>query len=370
MLRRGLSGLAVLTVLAIETTTAGAAISTTPLQVGGTNGRVDTVIVYNGVTYVGGAFTTAFDRSGNSFSRSNLVAYDGHGNVTAWNPGANGEVRALAATGSSVFVGGSFSTLAGHAASNVGAVSTAGAFRWGGGSAGTVRAVRYANGRVFVGGAFTQVQGSTRHHLAALSSSTGQLTSWNPHANGPVYAMVTTGSRVYVGGSFTAIHGHTAPHLVDLDQEPGARIRFAVHPAYVVTGLALGSHLYVAGGGNGGHAEAYSTGGKPLWTHVTDGALAAVGVAGGQVVFGGHFTNVCRNNAGGGSPFHCTTNIPRLHAFATLSNGSLLTWAPRFNSTLGVFAIKAGTSKVWLGGDFTKVGPDVRQHLTRFAYTH
>ncbi|MGN6379452.1 MAG: hypothetical protein ACTHNU_10915 [Gaiellales bacterium] len=369
MTRRALTAFAVLLFLAVPMA-AQASISATPLPVGGTDGRVDTIIVYNGVTYIGGSFTTVTDRSGHSVARSNLAALNSQGNPTSWNPGANGEVRALAASGSSVFVGGSFTTLGGRAAKNIGAVSTGGAYRWGGGANGTVRAVRTANGRVFIGGTFSQIQGQNRSHLGSLSAAHGGVTTWNPHPNGTVYALLAVGSRIYVGGAFTAIHGHTAPHLVDLDQTTGGRIRFAVHPAYPVTGLALGAHLFVAGGGPGGHAAAFTIGGQPVWTRVTDGALAAVGVAGAQVVFGGHFSAVCRHNSGGGSPFHCTSGIARLKVFATLPNGGLLSWAPRINSALGVFAVRAGTSKVWVGGDFTSVGTTTRQHLTRFAYTH
>jgi len=135
-----------------------------------------------------------------------------------------------------------------------------------------------------------------------------------------------------------------------------------------VTALALGTHLFVTGGGNGGHMAAYTLGGARIWFRVTDGAGAAVTVAGGQVVFGGHFNNVCKSNLGGGNPFHCTTNIVREHLFATLPNGALLAWNPKVNSTLGVFAARSGSSNVWVGGDFTSVGTGTRNHLTRFAY--
>jgi hypothetical protein len=367
MLRRMLTGTAV-AVLLILPAAAQASISVTSDATGGTNGRVDAILVVNGVTYVGGSFSMVFDRSGHSIARSNLAAFNSNGNPTSWDPNVNGEVRALAASGSTIFAGGTFSTVGGKAAKSIAAINQAGTRIWGGGSGGTVRAVRYANGKVFIGGVFLQIQGQHRDRLASLNASNGRVTGWNPHANGAVYALAPTGTRIFVGGEFTAIGGATAPHLVDLSQTTGARIRFASHPQYPVTGLALGSHLFVAGGGTGGHEAAYTLAGNRIWLRVTDGAAAAVGVAGGQIVFGGHFNNVCKSNLGGGSPFACTTNIIREHLFATLPNGALLSWNPKVNSTLGVFAVRAGPSNVWVGGDFTSVGTGTRNHLTRFAY--
>lgn len=366
MLRRMLTGTAV-AVLLISPTAAGASITVASDATGGTNGRVDAILVQNGITYVAGSFSMVFDRSGTPSPRNNLAAFNSNGNPTAWNPDVNGEVRALAANGSTIYAGGTFSTVGGKAAKNIAAINAAGNRVWGGGAGGTVRAVRFANGRVFIGGVFLQVQGQHRDRLAALKA-TGQVTSWNPHANGAVYALVATGTRIFVGGAFTSIGGATAPHLVDLSQTTGARIRFASHPVYPVAALALGTHLYVSGGGNGGHLAAYTTAGARIWVRLTDGAGAAVAVAGGQVVFGGHFNNVCRSNLGGGTPFTCTTNIVREHLFATLPNGALLSWNPKVNSTLGVFAVRAGPSNVWAGGDFTSVGTGTRNHLTRFAY--
>lgn len=368
MLRRMLTGTAVVAALAILPTAAQASISVTSDATGGTNGRVDAILVVNGVTYVGGSFTTVFDRSGTSFARNNLAAFNSNGNPIAWNPNVNGEVRALAANGSTIYAGGTFTTVGGKAAKNLAAISQAGTRVWGGGVGGTVRAVRFANGRVFIGGVFLTVQGQKRERVASLLAN-GHVTAWNPHANGAVYALLTTGTRVFVGGAFTKIANGAAPFLADLSQTSATRIRFANHPTYAVNGLALGAHLYVAGGGNGGgHGAAFTLGGTRIWYRVTDGTVAAVTVAGGQVVFGGHFNNVCKNNLGGGSPFHCTTNIVREHLFATLPAGGLLTWNPHVNSTLGVFALRAGPSNVWAGGDFTSVGTGTRNHLTRFAY--
>ena len=369
MVRTLLAGAAVAAGLMMPTV-AQASISGSSERIGGTNGRVSAIVILNGVTYVGGSFDTVFDRSGHSFTRHNLAAFASNGNPTAWNPNANGAVHALAAHGTRIFAGGAFTAVHCHRAKHLAALGLRGGLAWAGGVGDTVRALRYAGGLVFVGGSFRHVQGLNRHRLASVGVKHGRVTRWNPGANRTVYALATSGTRIYVGGAFTTIGGHTAPHLVDLSQSTGARIRFASHPSYPVLGLAVGgSQLYVAGGGAGGNFAAYSFAGSRLWLHVTDGGAAGVAIAGSQIVFGGHFNAVCRNNAGGGSPFHCSQDITRHHLVAVRSNGALLAWAPPVNSRLGVFAVRAGTNRVWVGGDFTSIGTANRPHLTRFAYS-
>ncbi len=60
---------------------------------------------------------------------------------------------------------------------------------------------------VYVGGSFTSVDGQPRDHVAAFSTTTGALTSWNPDAGGPVSAIATSGDVVYLGGAFAKVGG-------------------------------------------------------------------------------------------------------------------------------------------------------------------
>jgi hypothetical protein len=367
MLRKLLGGFAV--VLLAAPAVAQASINNTAELTGGTNGRVSAIVISNGIVYVGGSFSIAYDRAGHPFTRHNLAAFNANGTPTAWNPNANGAVHALAASGSRIFAAGAFTSIHGHSARRIAAIGLGGGWLWGGGAGGTVRTVKVANNRVFIGGSFRKVQGQRRNRLAALGPVHGTLTRWNPDADSTVYALAPLGSRIFVGGAFTTIGNHKAPHLVDLSQTTGARIRFASHPDYAVFGIALGSsNLYVAGAGAGGHIASYTFAGARRWFRVVDGAAAATVVAGKQVVFGGHFNNVCQGNTGGGSPFTCTTPISRRHLLSTTPGGALASWAPDVNSTLGVFAVRATKTRVWVGGDFTSVGPFTRRHLTRFTY--
>ena len=362
------AGLASLLLLAAPTG-AAASISPQSKNQGGTNGRVRALVIVNGVTYVGGSFTQVTDRQGHTFARKNLAAFTANGKVTGWAPRANSSVLALAVAGRTVLAGGSFTTINGNPAKGLAAINRKGRRIWGGGVRGQVRALRFVGGRVFIGGDFTRVQGANRHRLAAVRAGNGALTRWNPHANGPVNALAAAGKRIFAGGSFTSIGGHPVRFLVDLSQTTGRHVPFA-QPRNPITALAFGTHLFTAASGPGGRIAAYNLAGKRVWLHLTDGSSAAITVAKNQVVYGGHFNNICSGNTGGGNPFTCTTNIPRRHLLAVRpSDGKLLAWAPQVNSQLGVFAARTGTSRVWVGGDFTSIGPATRNHLASFLYS-
>ncbi|GIW09479.1 MAG: hypothetical protein KatS3mg061_0536 [Dehalococcoidia bacterium] len=67
--------------------------------------------VSGSTVYVGGLFTSVGGQA-----RNYLAALDAAtGNVTSWNPNANGSVYALAVSGSTVYVGGDFTSVGGQA---------------------------------------------------------------------------------------------------------------------------------------------------------------------------------------------------------------------------------------------------------------
>jgi len=63
---------------------------------------------------------------------------------------------------------------------------------------------------VYAGGSFTHIGANSqpeRNRIAALETSTGNATSWNPNANAGVVALTisASGSRLYIGGAFTSL---------------------------------------------------------------------------------------------------------------------------------------------------------------------
>src|SRR5579871_1514683 len=97
-----------------------------------TNGVVRSILYLNGTVYLGGDFTQvtpageALGGAG-TVTRNYLAACsESTGTVQSWNPGTNGEVMSLATDGTTIYVGGKFTTLAGQPRNNIGAVTTSG----------------------------------------------------------------------------------------------------------------------------------------------------------------------------------------------------------------------------------------------------
>ncbi len=222
-----------------------------------------TALAVNGSTlYAGGYFTTA-----NGANRSYLAAFNTSTGAlsTTWQPQTNLEVKALAVTasGSTVVIGGDFSTLNGSSANHLGAVSATtgasvtwhshepfdiislaadangvyaggggsggnfaafnpsnGAALWKGGTDGNIQAITVLGGVVYVGGHFlnycngqsgqhTCAAPIARDHLLAVDEGTGSLLSWDPTANSVlgVFALNGSGTTLTIGGDFTKIGG-------------------------------------------------------------------------------------------------------------------------------------------------------------------
>jgi hypothetical protein len=129
---------------------------------------------------------------------------------TSWDPNANGTVRTITVSGSTIYVGGDFTSITGSTRNRIAAVSTTDGTvaSWDPNANGTVRAIAVSGSTIYVGGDFTTFgsgSATTRNQLASFTSSSSTPTSWNPNANGTVYAIAVGGGKVYAGGQFTKI---------------------------------------------------------------------------------------------------------------------------------------------------------------------
>jgi hypothetical protein len=287
-------------VLLVLASPAWAELSGEPDNVPQTDGVVLSVLPVGDRIYIGGDFAHV-----GGVPRERLAAIDAStGEVTAWNPGANDKVSALASSpdGSRIYAGGSFTAIGGAPRNRLAAIgATTGAvdtnFRTGANS--TVRAIAVAGTHVYVGGNFTTVQGQSRMRLALVDGTTGALNpNWTPAADTTVRALNLSpeGSRLYTGGEFTSISGQSRQMLAALDPaNTGAPLPWAprVNPNGPIFDLAVsGSRVYAAAAGPGGAAEAYDAAtGARAWQLRGDGDGQAVAVMGTEVYVGGHFIN-------------------------------------------------------------------------------
>lgn len=355
-----------------------AAVDVEPRGCAHPNGRVSAITVSGTTAYLGGSFTAVADRSGSPRGRAGLAAVD---TVTCellpWTATTDGVVNALAVAGGSVYVGGTFTQVNNTARSYLAAVSAAdGTLRSSvTGADSPVEALTATSSTVFVGGDFGRVNGVVRSRLAAFDAGDGSLVNgWAPSADRTVNALAVSadGNSLYLGGKFTAVNGDSSrQQLSAVTTSTGALTTFKPDVPNPVLALAADAHgVYAATDGPGGHLQLLNLDGTVKWPVMqTDGGVQAVAVNGDSVYAGGHFANYCVGNTGHGGPFVCDTNLQRPKIMeVSVSTGSVTSWAPKFNSALGVLAAATDASgALWTGGDFTKVNTDRTQaHLAVF----
>jgi hypothetical protein len=233
-------------------------------------------------------------------------------------------------------------------------------------------AVLATRSRVYLGGSFTQVKGKARLRLAATTRKGRLVARWKPRANREVHdlALSANGRAVYAGGYFTFVNGHANRHLTALSAVNGHLKAWKAHPNYGIWDIVVRKHrVYVGGDGAGGRIQAFTRRGHRVWAVQTDGGVQALAYVHGSVVAGGHFAHVCvgisPGPAGGFACPEVRADRSRLLALGHRS-GTLKRWNPAADSSLGVFALAAGTTGFYAGGDFTHVSGLAQQGFARF----
>jgi hypothetical protein len=146
----------------------------------------------------------------------------------------NGIVYAIGQSGSTVVLGGTFTSVSPVGSSATTAVSDLAAFTAGSGSLvssftptvnGTVDTIipGPTSGTVYVGGGFSTIDGVTSR-LALISTTTGAIVpGWtSPSVNGAVNTLVLAGGRLLVGGYFTTVASTPEIGLAALNPTTGA----------------------------------------------------------------------------------------------------------------------------------------------------
>src|SRR3954462_10256713 len=128
----------------------------------GTNGRVWAMVRIGDIVYMGGEFTEAVRADGGATSpRSNLMAVNVvTGFLRPWRPAVDGIVFSMATDGTTIFIGGDFSSVNGLLRENFAAIGTRGAVKnWHLNTTNQVRALTYSGTTLYLGGQFGFVEG-------------------------------------------------------------------------------------------------------------------------------------------------------------------------------------------------------------------
>ncbi len=215
------------------------------------NGDVRCFSSSGSILYVGGAFTSI--TQGVARARNRLASFSLEtGQLTQWNPNANGAVYTMFISDNYLYVGGSFTTIDGLARNRLAKfnLATGELSNWAPNVNNTVWSIAVRGSVVYIGGDFTSVNAVGRNYIAALDASSGILLSWNPNANSTVYTLTVTSSTVYCGGAFTSIGGATRNYIAGVDINTGGATSWNPNANNTVYSLTLSlesGRIYVGG---------------------------------------------------------------------------------------------------------------------------
>ncbi len=294
--------------------------------------------------------------------------------MNAWDPGANGPVRALemAAGNTAVYAGGSFSQAGGAVRASLAelAVSSGSATTWNPSVTGEIRAVEASGGSVYVGGDFSAAGGAARIDLAGVDPTTGAATSWAPTTNGAVNALaVPTGStHVVAGGAFDTVSGQPRQNLVGIGAD-GAVLPWQVDADGEVFDLdsapngevqVSGAFTSVDGANRLRGASLTASGDLGAWDPGTDEAIRAVASSSAKDANG---TLVTKSIIGGN--FSYVNGAPRKNIAAIdAATGDLdRSFVADTDALVKALAMSPAGDMLFIGGGFTDVNGLYRSRL-------
>ena len=281
------------------------------------NGSVNTIVKFGNTLYIGGT----------GFALAALNATDG--SVALSLPVVNSYVHSLAisSNGSTLYIGGQFTTIGGVARNRVAAINTSDgsvtSFNPGvSGAQQIVYKITLSNddSTLYIGGSFNLAGGQGRGNIAAINTSTGTVTSFNPGAGGgAVYELLLSpdNSTLYVGGDFTAIGGQARTGIAAVNTANGIVATF--NPNFTKT-LSGTSNQNIS--------------------------ITSLGLAGSILYVGGDFTHL--------------GDLEKIHiATFDITTGNPTAWGIKTLDSPTDFAFNSDGSVIYISGSYASIGTGV-----------
>jgi hypothetical protein len=376
-----------------------------------TNAVVRSILYLNGVAYLAGDFTQLAPAGvtmggAGTVTRHGLAACsESTGAIRPWNPGAYGRVYSLAHIGSTIYVGGKFTTLAGKPRLNIGAATTSGtATSFNPGAGDTVYVVRPGpNGNIFAGGTFGVLGGRTHARVGEVTPA-GTPVSWNvtvgqvsgsacpPRCHPVVFTIAFSGSTVYFGGHFGLVNGQSRNSAAAVSLASGSLLQWnpnvfaaancptcqtvETERVYTLIPDATTNEVYACGGfwQVNGNKRSFNLAAfdpisgtlDPHFTVQDDGDTPGCALHNGTLYFGGHFNYVgvgCQHTTA--PPCFVYHHV----AAADVATNTVLAWNPGANSNHGIYTVRQDATHVGFGGYQTRFGGRLQEGYATYSST-
>lgn len=354
------------------------------------NNSVNSLAVDGNSLYIGGAFTSIGGESRTRLAKIDLATPR---TVTSWNPAPNRPVYRIVAASPFVYVGGSFSSIAGNTSkgcvarfdTSTGNEDTG----WNPNVASCTDESKYvqtifpSGSDVFIGGSFSAVAGQPRYGFAQIDATSGAATSWAPRPVGsstygvssPSVKVVAANDRtIFIGGTFLSFSPEEMARnrIAEIDATTFDLTDWNPHPIdntarQSITHLTLtGSSLFAA--------EKYET---PAPTKLTKYRVIKFNLSTGQLTnWSPNWNSADPISALSMANMHLYVATGayggQLHEINTIT-GEAVSWTPNYLANKPIYAINVSNGIITIGGDFTVADSDYirKDRLARLsASTH
>ncbi len=214
-------------------------------------GLVSALAISGDSLLLAGSFTNVGAAARQGFAKVSLVS---GAESTSWSNGPDDDIKAMVVSGTNVLIGGSFSTFGPAWASGITRLLTNGTrdvtFTARVCDPGIVYCINTQfDGRILIGGTFASVDGVERPGSARFFTDGSLDASWLSRADGSVKMILPYGTNIYLAGTFSSLDGRDCYGVGKVSGQDGLLLAgWTNRIKGLVSGIAAdGTHLYAGG---------------------------------------------------------------------------------------------------------------------------